>query len=89
VTDPDPIAERARELAAAATGAGYLVSLEGYVSEAATAGLIGVAESTLRDWRNAGRYALRHRRLGGKRGRVQYELRSLAAFLLAAEDGST
>ena len=89
VTDPAAIEGRTRALAAAATTANYMVSLEGFVSEACTAELLGVAESTLRDWRNSGRYELRHRRLGGKRGRVQYCLRSLAAFLLAAEDGST
>jgi hypothetical protein len=85
----DPIEVRARELATASRLAGHLVSLEGYVSESCVAELIGVAESTLRDWRGAGRYPLHHRRFGGARGKVQYDLRSVAAFLLAAEAAET
>lgn len=76
---------RTQQLTQIALDAGHLVALEGFVSEACVAELIGVTVSTVRGWRATGRHALQYRRLGGTRGRVQYSLRSVAAFLVECE----
>ena len=84
MTDPDAIGERTQVLERAAKDRGYLVSGDGFVSEACTAELIGVEVSTLRGWRYGAR-PIPFRRLGGARGRVWYSLRAIATYLIECE----
>ncbi len=65
----------------AARDHGYAVTVDQHVDARCAALLLGRAAGTLRNWRS-GEMPLRFRRLGGRRGRVQYSLRALAQFLL-------
>jgi hypothetical protein len=75
---------RASEMAEQSRLAGHLVTLDGFVDERCAAEFLGLSPLTLRNRRHQ-HAPIPYRKLGGTRGRVQYSLLALAAYLLACE----
>lgn len=84
MTESDRLTELVTMLERAARDHGYVVTVDAHVDARCAAMLLGRAAGTLRNWRS-GEMPLRFRRLGGRRGRVQYSLHVLAQFLLDAD----